>query len=123
MFVFLRSFSPHSSTLLQPVQLHLASFLPSASASYISSRFTFIHSYSFLHLTSESVSAFGSTLQNHYKVLSRWTVLIFLIYFVRLPLTIEAGCAVEEGKSGELVAQTGRFLASLEGEGCRVRFR
>lgn len=43
--------------------------------------------------------------------------MIFLISFVILPQTIEAGCAVEEGEGRELVAQTGRFPARLEGGG------
>ena len=51
------------------------------------------------------------------------TAVRFLISFVILPRTIEAGSVVEEGKARELVAQTGRFPARLEGEGLRVRFR
>lgn len=47
---------------------------------------------------------------------SRWTVIIFLICFTRV-------CAVEDGERRALLAQAGRFSASLEGEGCRVRFR
>lgn len=52
-----------------------------------------------------------------------WTLVVFLISFVILPLTTETGRAVGEGTSGELVAQNSRFPARLERGGWRVRFR
>lgn len=53
----------------------------------------------------------------------RWTRVFFLIYYIRLDLTTEAECIAEEGKSGELMNQAGRFSARLEVEDCRGVFR
>lgn len=69
------------------------------------------------------MSAVGSIQLSPNTVVGRWTAVYFLIYYIRLYLTIEAECAAEERDSGELMDQGGRFSARLEVEDCRGRVR
>lgn len=79
----------------------------------------------FFHLSYRisSVSAVGSIQPRWNNAEGRWTAVYFLIYYIRLHLTMEAKCAAEERNSGELMDQGGRFSARLEVEDCRGRFR
>lgn len=79
----------------------------------------------FFHLSYRifSVSAVGSIQPRWNNAEGRWTAVYFLIYYIRLHLTIEAECTAEERNNGELMDQGGRFSARLEVEDCRGRFR
>lgn len=69
------------------------------------------------------MSAVGSIQPRRNNAEGRWTAVYFLIYYIRLHLTIEAECTAKERNSGELMDQGGRFSARLEVEDCRGRLR
>lgn len=53
----------------------------------------------------------------------RWSGGFCLIYYIRLDLTTEAQCTVEERNIRECTDNAGRFPARLEVEDCRGMFR